>query len=318
MNNLQIPNIKDSLDAYLQAKELNKYPLSYSQMSMYWTCPYSWQLKYVNSIKTFSPSIHLVFGNAMHKTIQDWLDIRYKDEQASNNINLSNELQQNIINQYKSDTEKQEHFSTADDLNEFYLQGVSILQDIKNNVSKYFPTKNHKLIGIEMPIFTESNANENVLMVGFIDLVILNTETGVYALIDIKTSGKGWGDFKKKEFKTNAQLLTYKQYFSKQYKVELDKIDIQFFVVKRILYEGSKYTQSRIQQHVPANGKVKLKELNTYIDAMIKSSFLDDGGINKTHKYPKTTNNNNCRFCDYKGSKYCNKHQLDENNVFNK
>jgi len=314
INNIPIPQINNSLDSYLQAKELNKYPLSYSQMSMFWNCPYSWQLANINKIKTFSPSIHMVFGNAIHKTIQDWLQDRYNNKQIDILINFKS----NLINQYKDDSTKSGHFSTQEELHEFYSQGVEILTEIKNNAKKYFPTKNHKLIGVEVPIFTETDDNGNVLIVGFIDLVILNTETGVYTLIDIKTSGKGWGDFQKKNFKTNAQLLIYKQYFSKQYNVSLDKINIQFFILKRMLYDNSKYAQSRIQLHNPPSGKIKLKELNTYVSSMINVAFTEQGETNLKFKYPKTNNNNNCRFCVYNGSKHCNKFPLNDSNVFNK
>src|SRR6056300_529326 len=68
--------------------------ISYSQYTMWANCPKQWKLTYMDGIKEFDPSIHLVFGTAMHETIQGWLKVVYgespskADEMDSHHIQL--------------------------------------------------------------------------------------------------------------------------------------------------------------------------------------------------------------------------------------
>ena len=47
------------------------------------------------------------------------------------------------------------------------------------------------------------------------------------------------------------QLLLYKSFYSKQHDVPLDRIDVEYFIVKRKLYEGLDFPQRRVQTFVP-------------------------------------------------------------------
>ena len=49
---------------------------------MYRKCPHQWATQYKEGHKRYSPSIHLVFGTAMHEAIQHYLDVMY-DKSAS-------------------------------------------------------------------------------------------------------------------------------------------------------------------------------------------------------------------------------------------
>ena len=51
--------------------------VSYSQFSMWSHCPKQYKLNYVDRIGEYESNIHLVFGVAMHETIQDFLEIMY-------------------------------------------------------------------------------------------------------------------------------------------------------------------------------------------------------------------------------------------------
>ena len=46
------------------------------------------------------------------------------------------------------------------------------------------------------------------------------------------------------------QLLLYKSFYSKQHDVPLDRIDVEYFIVKRKLYEGMDFPQRRVQTFV--------------------------------------------------------------------
>jgi hypothetical protein len=51
--------------------------ISYSQLSMYSQCPKKWALQYRDGHKVSEQSIHMVFGTALHETLQWYLDVMY-------------------------------------------------------------------------------------------------------------------------------------------------------------------------------------------------------------------------------------------------
>ena len=53
--------------------------ISYSQLSMFSECPLRWKLNYIDDLSISEPSIHLLFGTAMHEVIQTWLEVMYHD-----------------------------------------------------------------------------------------------------------------------------------------------------------------------------------------------------------------------------------------------
>ena len=52
--------------------------ISYSQYAMYSTCPKHWELAYVKDLRTFSQSIHTIFGTAFHETLQNYLTVMFE------------------------------------------------------------------------------------------------------------------------------------------------------------------------------------------------------------------------------------------------
>ena len=63
--------------------------VSASQILMYDTCPHQWKLSKIDKLQVYTPSVHTVFGTAMHETIQDWLYVMYNQSaKAANDIDL--------------------------------------------------------------------------------------------------------------------------------------------------------------------------------------------------------------------------------------
>ena len=52
--------------------------VSYSQMSIFRSCPHRWKLQYKDKVKRFTSSIHTVFGTAIHEAMQEYLDVMYE------------------------------------------------------------------------------------------------------------------------------------------------------------------------------------------------------------------------------------------------
>ena len=74
-------------------------------------------------------------------------------------------------------------------------------------------------------------------MVGYLDIVILDEITNTLKIYDIKTSTRGWNKWMKKDENKTQQLLLYKQFYSKQYNHPIDKIEVEYFIVKRKLWD---------------------------------------------------------------------------------
>ncbi len=287
--------------------------ISYSQMSIFRGCPHRWKLQYKDKIKRFTSSIHTVFGTAVHESMQHYLDVAYEKSfaAADREINIEDHFQNAYISEYQAQYKKNnnEHFSDASEMREFFEDGVAILEWFKKKRSRYFSKKGTYLVGCELPIIIAPNKMySNVLYMGYLDVVTYHEETETFKIIDIKTSTKGWNDYAKKDEDKQYQLLLYKQYFSEQYGIPLDKIEIEFMILKRKVLDiddeniMSPYQAYRVQQFTPPSGKIKLGRAKSAINNFINECFTSNGGI-KEKTYPKTPSKWTCNFCPYKEEK---------------
>ncbi len=276
--------------------EKNK-TVSYSQYSIYKQCQYRWYLDYVKKLQPFKPSIHLIFGTAFHETIQNYLQTMFdKSSTEADKIHLPTYLKTKLIGLYEAHS-AHGHFSTPEELTEFYEDGVAILDFFKKKRNLFFTKKSTKLIGIEFPILAPiMEGIENVKMKGFIDLITYNKTLDKYTIYDFKTSTRGWSDYEKKDQTKLNQILLYKRFLSEKLKVSEDKIDVQFFIVRRKINENAEYVAKRVQEFIPANGTKKVKEAVEDIQNFVKNVFTPAGEYQEK-EYPKSIEN--CRFCPY-------------------
>ena len=286
--------------------------ISYSQMSIFRGCPYRWKLQYKDKIRKFTSSIHTVFGTAIHEVIQHYLDVMYETSGANaDKINLEELFQEKFIGEYQKQykSNKNQHFSSAEEMREFFEDGVGILDWFKKKRSKYFSKRGYHLVGCEIPIVIAPNKMyNNVLYMGYLDVVIYNEKTNTFKIIDIKTSTRGWRDQDKKNEDKQFQLLLYKQFFSEQYNVPLDDIEIEFFIVKRKVLDWddeklmSPHQAYRVQTFTPPSGKIKLNRAKNAINDFITTCFSTGGEI-KEIQFNKNPSKWNCNFCPYKEDK---------------
>ena len=285
--------------------------ISYSQLSMFRSCPHKWELQYKDGHYISEQSINLTFGTALHETLQHYLTTFYDvSAAAADRINLEEHFQDKLGEIYRLNYEanKKIHFSDPVELREFYNDGVEILNFIKKKKGGYFSKKGWHLVGCEIPIQLSPNSQyKNVIYKGFLDLVLYHEHTNTIKIIDIKTSTRGWGDKEKKDEDKQYQLILYKQFFSQIYNIPVDNINIEFFIVKRKVPEVSDFPIKRVQTFSPPSGKIKLSRANVAINEFIEEVF-DTNGKYKDKKYPPNPSAHNCRFCPYKDKKeLCNK-----------
>ena len=119
--------------------------ISYSQFSMYSQCPLHWKLNYIDKVGFFEPSIFLIFGKAMHETLQTYLDVMYNQTiKNADELDLPKILQENLVAEFKENVyeidqaiPKLVYPCTKEQLNEFYDDGIFIIEFFKMKRGKY-------------------------------------------------------------------------------------------------------------------------------------------------------------------------------------
>jgi len=175
-------------------QEPSKYThVSYSAVSTYNKCPKLWELQYLRNEVPFTQNIYTCFGSAMHETIQEWLTVMYHDKvKAANDMNLDKLLYANMVKSYRMGKAMMngDHFSSADELTEFYLDGKHILDFLTKKRAGYFTTKSMMLAGVETLLYQD--IKPGVKFKGLIDLVFYHPNNDTWTVMDIKTSTRGW------------------------------------------------------------------------------------------------------------------------------
>ena len=303
-----IPQIVKDVRAF-KPKEIdwaNQKMISYSQFSMYNECPKKWSLQYVEGYKQFTSTIHTVFGTALHEVIQHYLTVLYEQNGVqADKLNTSemfeDKLREEYVKQYKSN--KNQHFSSPEELREFYEDGIEIIRDFSKNKSKHFSKRGWWLIGCEVPISLVPDPKKpNVVYNGYLDMVMYHEPTHTIHIIDLKTSTSGWNDKQKKDENKQFQLLLYKKFFSEQFNFPIEKIEVEFFIVKRKLFESEDFVIRRIQKFKPPSGKIKISRANQALQNFIDQAF-DLNGYKKV-EHPMQVNNN-CKWCVFHKTHLC-------------
>ena len=280
--------------------------ISYSQYSMWAQCPHRWKTSYIDGKREYSDSIHTLFGTSMHEVIQTFLTVMYNDTaKQAEALPLDDMLRIRMKRNFESVLEQNggEMFCTEKDMVEFYGHGLDILNFIKKKRAQYFSKKGYELVGIEIPI--NYSMPQNIKFVGYLDVVIKDTVRNVIKIYDIKTSTMGWNKYMKADKLKSDQLLLYKQFYAKQYNHPIDKIEVEFFIVKRKLYENVDFPQKRVQKFVPASGKPSINQVVKRLGEFIEECFDSDGEHNTEHTYSKQASKKNCRYCDFNQTEFC-------------
>ena len=285
--------------------------VSYSQYSMWAACPHRWALKYIENKEPYQASIHTVFGTAFHETLQDYIKVMYEESGAkADKIDLISLFQSKFSEVYSKEYKAAgTHFTTAEQMGEFFDDAQAILQYIQKNRNKIFTIRKMRLLGIELPLLL--NISKDIYYKAFIDFALYDEDLNKVYIYDIKTSTRGWSDSEKRDDQKIAQILLYKEYFAKQFGWDVEQIEVEFLIVKRKIYEKAEYPIPRLQSFRPASGKNKRRNAVDNFQAFIKDCF-DEIGKPKIKSYLKNVGESSCKWCPYKDDL----NLCDKSNVF--
>jgi hypothetical protein len=225
----------------------------------------------------------------------------------ADDLNLNLFFKEKMVEEYTKYKSKYGHFATPEQLNEFYFDGVGILDWFKKHKrgrKNYFSTRKHELKGIEVPLITTPiKERPNIKYMGYIDLIIYDKRSEDYTIFDIKTSTKGWSKWEKGDTTKHNQLYLYKQYYSELFKVPLSKINVEFYIVKRKVLDfddeniKSPHQAYRVQNFKPVDNKLRLKRAKEDFTNFIRECYTIDG--NPIDKDFDKKIDKPCDWCDF-------------------
>ena len=195
-----------------------------------------------------------------------------------------------------------EVFCEQKDMEEFYGHGLLILDFFKKRRQNYFSKKGYELKGIEVPI--NHNLSDKMKFIGYVDVLLYDKIRDKYKIIDIKTSTMGWNKYQKADKNKTDQLLLYKNFWGLENNISLDKIEVEYFIVKRKLYEKVDFPQRRVQTFTPANGKPSINKVVNNVNRFVEDCFIDDKH-NLQANFMKNPSKKNCRFCEFNQTEHC-------------
>lgn len=277
----------------------NKKHVSFSQFSTYLSCPKQFYWDKVMGLKEFSDNINTCFGSSIHLVFQLYIKTLYTESlEKAEEIDCKTLFQEAFLNELTTKNIKY----TEEDYNSYLTDGYNIILAFLHtpNRIKYFPAGKYEFIDVELKI--DLPVKNNVDFVAYIDLVLKDKESGDVKIIDFKTSSLGWNKWQISDYKKLAQLLLYKALYSKKFNVPLNKIDIEFFIIKRKLYEDVSYPQSRIQTLVPQhNNKIIGEAMKDFIE-FLDTCFTPTGNYiieESTYKQNPGKSRKNCKYCSH-------------------
>lgn len=279
-----------------------KRRVSFSQFSNWFNCRHRWYLDHVKGLREFEDSVSTCFGTAMHEAVQLYIETLYKKSAKEADAHDLNDVFRKAFDRELTNTKVE---ITPEVHKEYCEDGDNIITSFTNmtNRIKHFPSGKYEFIGVEdeivMPI------KNNVDFICYIDLILKERATGRYRIIDIKTSTSGWNHYQKDDEAKTSQILLYKAFFSRKYDVDIDMIDVEFFILRRKLWENYSFPQSRIQTFVPKNNQPAVaRALNKFAE-FVGECFTSDGKhVEDVKVYLKNPGKakKNCRYCPHKGT----------------
>jgi hypothetical protein len=279
--------------------------VSYSQYGMYTTCQEQYKLNYIDKLGTSSANIHTIFGSSMHETIQHFLDVMYNvSKKQALTLNLEGMLKDKLVEHFTKENQKMEDGMfpcTKEELGEFYEDGKLILQYFRNKLDKLYSKSGFELVAIEQMLNAE--IKPGVHFIGFIDILLKDKSTDEIIIIDLKTSTKGWSQYQKNDKIKTSQMLLYKKFYSEKYNIPLDKIKVEYQILKRKIFEGADFPIPRISKFVPANGKPSVNKAWDGFLTFVNEVFDDGGNFIQREYLP--TKGKQCDWCEFKTRKLC-------------
>ncbi len=252
--------------------------ISFSEMKTWKECPYKHKLVYIDELPHFSGNEYTAFGTSMHLVCEK---IIMDSDLDSYSIFLSSFQEE--IDQLSPD-----HIHDQALIEEMKLQAKNICEEILPEIYLFFGE--FEVISVEESLYERIDEFDSVgrSFKGFVDL-ILKTPDGCHHIIDWKTCSWGWDSRKKSDAVTNYQLMYYKNYYSKKYSVDKDKIKTYFALLKRTA------KKNRVEIVPVTSGVKKIKNSLNLLEKAVINIERDNFIKNRL----------SCKYCKFYKTEHC-------------
>lgn len=172
--------------------------LSYSQIDTFHQCPQKWTYRYIDKIKFDEQNIHLDYGSAVHKGLENAF-LELKDSHK-----LSDEDMLQLVETLSRD------YQYGDPQDELYKFAIEDMKRLIHYQGFYEKIKDKEIVGVEdefdLKIPTMFCGEEvEINIKGFIDLIYRDSDNKL-VVVDHKTSKK---KFDKNKRRNNLQIPIY-------------------------------------------------------------------------------------------------------------
>jgi len=266
--------------------------ISHWELSNWDDCPFRHKLLHLDKVGKFERNEFSAFGIAVHNCCERlFMDREQMRKNPGRGIGwvTSTTVADYFIKEFaKALKETKEHKELDKELViAMAEQGKKILPMVIDATTKQFP--NAKFVSAEERFKESIDDNEfEYDFKGKMDLV-LQTEDGVYHIIDWKTSTWGWNARKRGDKMVNYQLTYYKHFFAKKHGIDPDKIETHFALLKRTVKEDN------VEFIDVTNGPKRVSNALGFVNNAIKN--IKKGNFIK--------NRLSCKFCEFKDTAFC-------------
>lgn len=206
--------------------------ISFSEYKQFLSCEFKWYLKHRLKIEEPTSEV-LVFGNAVHNSVEKIAS------DIQNGIIVEYDYRKLFAQEFQKQLDKYENpaLKAGVILTTQLVDEAEIILVELDFANKY---KDWEIVKAEQELFTpildEQSEEEQIFFKGFVDLVLkkqVQNKT-IYRIIDYKTANKPWDlKTKQKDEFFFSQVIFYKHFFSKQFNIPVEDIEIQFVVLSR-------------------------------------------------------------------------------------
>ena len=272
-----------------------KEHVSYSEVRQWKECPWRHKLLYLDKLSTFEESPHLHYGTIIHDACEYYLKTKtLKIEEAKSKIKEAWDEHgfdsEDFIQLQTQRAELQGWKYKHNKLKDWLSWAETSLNSVPDFLDKTFP--GWEIVSAEEGLY-ESIESINTKFKGYIDCIIKipYKDSFKYWVLDWKTSsGRGWSLEKQRDFKTQAQVILYKNFWGIKNNIDFKKIQCGFILLKKVKTVGKSCQLIKV-----SSGPKNLEKSNKLVRSMIKS----------VERKIYLKNRESCMFCEFKNTEHC-------------
>ena len=272
-----------------------KEHVSYSEIRQWKECPWRHKLLYVDRMRTFEESPHLHYGTIIHDACEHFLktkelkikETKKKIKEAWDEHGFDSE---DFIQLQTQRANLQGWKYKHNKIKDWLEWSEASIRSIPMFLDETFPQ--WQFVSAEEALY-ENIQNIDTKFKGYIDCIINipNKNDFKYWVLDWKTSnGRGWSLDKQRDFKVQAQVILYKDFWGNKNNINLKNIQCGFVLLKKVKTVGKSCQLIKV-----SSGPKNLEKANKMVSSMIKT----------VEKQFYLKNRNSCMFCEFKNTVHC-------------